>query len=432
MLLTSTVGNLLSPPLRLRRSRPRRLGHPRSQEKRGRGRVPTARGGRIPDVWNRGRGWRGGAARRSFGYLRAGVAAPVEPHWIRRPIRVGGQCGRCGPFFRILLHARGLIRRVLAFWSALSALRTSTGRIRLRCAGFSERTIRGGWSATRTFTARCRAAGGHMIAALGVFGVRMVRSQTYAEPPFAVLMRASLDLVANEPALPKTHTEHLLCLRLLAGIVAPHLVLLVEGSRRRHDAFAHYAPVFNKRGEGVHLSTVLVCCLPHALWFSEAVLLPLETAFDHPRQDAGHLGPQLLGQLRVLAITVESLCKRNQAYPVPNGIVGALYDGLVVSREPELELGPEVERLSEQVPGRYRVATGELLDLTLCEAPTLLHLGCRDKPRTFEGGHVVTDALIALHKERLSVGVGGVVTHHVPEQLCQGRLAVLTEAVEDR
>src|SRR5215208_2240092 len=113
----------------------------------------------------------------------------------------------------------------------------------------------------------------------------------YAEQTSAVLMRASFGLVAHESALPEPHTEHLLCLRLLAGIVAPHLVLLVEGSRRRHDAFAHYAPVFDKRGEGVHLSPVLVCCRPHALWFYEAVLLPLETAFDHPRQDAGHLGP---------------------------------------------------------------------------------------------------------------------------------------------
>src|SRR5215210_8868337 len=143
------------------------------------------------------------------------------------------------------------------------------------------------------------------------FGVWMVRSQAYAEPTFAVLMGASFDLVAGESALPKPHTEHLLCLRLLAGIVAPHLVLLVKRSRRRHDAFAHNAPIFNKRGEGVHLSTVLVRCLPHAFRFPESVLLPFEAAFDHPRQDAGELAAKLLGKLRILAITVESLCKRN-------------------------------------------------------------------------------------------------------------------------
>src|ERR687898_178889 len=283
----------------------------------------------------------------------------------------------------------------------------------------------------RTFTARCRAGGGHMIAALGVFGVRMVRSQTYAEPPFAVLMRASLDLVANEPALPKTHTEHLLCLRLLAGIVAPHLVLLVEGSRRRHDAFAHYAPVFNKRGEGVHLSTVLVCCLPHALWFSEAVLLPLETAFDHPRQDAGHLGPQLLGQLRVLAITVESLCKRNQADPVPDGVVGALYDGLVVGGQPQLELRLEVEVLSEQKACGHGVPAGELLNLGLGKSATLLNLCSRHKPGALQRCHVVADALVLLDQERFHVGITGVISEDLVQQLHECRLAILTEAVED-
>jgi hypothetical protein len=203
----------------------------------------------------------------------------------------------------------------------------------------------------------------------------MVRFQTYTEPTFAVLMRASFDLVAHESTLPEPHTEHLLRLRRLAGGVAPHLVLLVEGSCRRHDVFAHYAPVLYERGEGVHLSAVLLRRLPYAIRLSEAVLLPLETALDHPGQDASELAAQLLREPRILAITVESLCKRNQTEPVPDGIVGALYYGLVVGGEPQLERRPEAERLSEQEPSRHSVAAGELLDLGLGEPAALLHLG---------------------------------------------------------
>jgi hypothetical protein len=122
----------------------------------------------------------------------------------------------------------------------------------------------------------------------------MVRSQAYTGPTFAVLIRASFDLVANKPALSEAHAEHLLCLRLLAGIVAPHLILLVEGSRRSHEAFAHYTPVLNKCGQGVHLFAVLLGGVGHRLGFLQAVLLPLEAAFDHPREDAGELVPELI------------------------------------------------------------------------------------------------------------------------------------------
>jgi hypothetical protein len=87
-------------------------------------------------------------------------------------------------------------------------------------------------SAERTFIAHTGAGSRPIISLIRVFRVWIVRSQAYAEPAFAVFMRASFELVADESALPEPHPEHLLSFRLLSGIVAPHPVLLIERGRR--------------------------------------------------------------------------------------------------------------------------------------------------------------------------------------------------------
>src|SRR5215211_6267775 len=97
------------------------------------------------------------------------------------------------------------------------------------------------------------------------------------------------------------------------------------------------------------------------------MFLPFEAAFDHPGKDAGELVPEFVGQLEVRFGAVEALRKRDQADPIPDGIVGALDYGLVVRGEPQLELWLEVEILPEQEPSGHSIATGELLYLGLGE-----------------------------------------------------------------
>src|SRR5829696_4862844 len=161
------------------------------------------------------------------------------------------------------------------------------------------------------------------------------------------------------------------------------------------------------------------------------MFLPFEAAFDHPGEDAGEFVSEFVGQLGVRFGSVEALRKRDQADPVPNGIVGALDYGLVVGREPQLELWLEVEVLPEQESGGDGITAGELLDLRLGEPPSLLHLRSRYEPGALQSCYVVADALVLLDQESLDVGVAGIIAEDFVQQLHKRSLAVLAESVKD-
>ena len=96
------------------------------------------------------------------------------------------------------------------------------------------------------------------------------------------------------------------------------------------------------------------------------------------------LHAQLLQKLLVLLVLGNAHHEGNEADAVPNRLFRAPDDGLVVGRQPELELRFELEPLCAHEPRGDGVTPCYVLDERLREALSLLRLGGRHEPRAFE------------------------------------------------
>src|SRR5215218_11032531 len=144
-------------------------------------------------------------------------------------------------------------------------------------------------------------------------------------------------LIPHEAALCEAAAEPLLRLGALSVLLAPPPVCVVEGSSAHPNIRMHHAPLLNKGGEGVHLGTISLGCCPHLLGVAESVVLPSKTPAHDPRQHAGHLRPQHVGELVIGPPALETLRKANQPDPVPYSVVVPVDHRFIVGREPQLE-----------------------------------------------------------------------------------------------
>src|SRR5207244_10140773 len=155
-----------------------------------------------------------------------------------------------------------------------------------------------------------------------------------------------------EASLAECQTKRLLRHRALARLLAPLRVGGEEVPGRGPRVASHTAAVLDEVSEHVHRGAIAGGRLPHRLREAEAVALPRETPFHRPPEDARRLGLQLLDDVLVLLVVGDADGERDEADAVPDRLVGALDQGPVVCRQPELELWPELEPLSLHELGR--------------------------------------------------------------------------------
>src|SRR5439155_2935720 len=88
-----------------------------------------------------------------------------------------------------------------------------------------------------------------------------------------------------EAALSEGEAERVAADGLLAGLVRPGDVGLVQGARRRASLRAQTAPIADEAAEHVHVPAVGVRRGTHLLRGVKPDSLPLDPALDGPRQD---------------------------------------------------------------------------------------------------------------------------------------------------
>src|SRR4029434_5997589 len=105
--------------------------------------------------------------------------------------------------------------------------------------------------------------------------------------------------VLLETALCESQPEGPAADRLLAGLMRPGDVGLVEGASRRASLRGDGAAIADEAAQHVHMAAVGVCRGPDVFRWVQPDPLPLRAALDGPREDPGALLEELVGELGV-------------------------------------------------------------------------------------------------------------------------------------
>src|SRR5438552_15584404 len=166
----------------------------------------------------------------------------------------------------------------------------------------------------------------------------------------------------------KAHTERLVCDGVFSLPLAPLRVSGVEVAALRGRGGLHDAALLDEAAEYIHLLTVALGRLLDGARSAQPLLLPGETTFDGPAENAWQFVAELRQKLLVLLGFRDAHHEGDEADAVPNCLVGPPNDRLVVGCEPELALRLEVEPLGPHEACGDHVASRHVLDERLPEA----------------------------------------------------------------
>src|ERR1700693_519121 len=176
-------------------------------------------------------------------------------------------------------------------------------------------------------------------------------------------------LLLGETALLEVATEQAARHRLFALLLAPFPERFVERTGAGRGLITDAAAIGDECGNHVHLFAVLRGRFLDFVWRSQAIGLPLQAPDDSPGENPGQLGCEHLLEVVRNALGLRDRdVERDQVDPAPDCLLLAADHGLVVSREPDLELRVEVEEMAPQETRRDLVAAGQEFDLGLGHA----------------------------------------------------------------
>src|ERR1700731_4178199 len=94
----------------------------------------------------------------------------------------------------------------------------------------------------------------------------------------------------------------------------------------------------------------------NTVWRSKPLLLPFQTSFDSPIEDAGCFGPQASNDVAVAAVLRDLNGERDQFESSPDAFIGSVSRGTVVSVEPKLIRRNKVNWLAVEFSRIHHVA----------------------------------------------------------------------------
>jgi hypothetical protein len=97
-----------------------------------------------------------------------------------------------------------------------------------------------------------------------------------------------------------------------------------------------HAAVGEKLSHNIHLSLISFGGLDYLLGLCQPPTLPLLTALHRPREDAWQFRRELLQELRIFLLVVDSDSEGNQANAAADRIIPPPNDGLVIGDQPNL------------------------------------------------------------------------------------------------
>ncbi len=234
-----------------------------------------------------------------------------------------------------------------------------------------------------------------------------------------------------ETALFESHAEDARTHRTLVVHFAPFRVGEVEVGGFGASIGIQEASVGEESAEDVHVAAIGIGGAGDLGRVGKTFLLPFEAAGGEPVQDSAGLGPEFLGQVFVLSLIWYCDVEGYQGEAPPEGMVGAVDDGQVVTAHEYLMGRLELEVVFMHASSGQSVAAGKLLHCSFGEGFAEFDFGCYGEPASFEIGdggrmHAAAGGEEDIGWERSRVGA-----HNMHKGFEEGGFAVSAGTVEE-
>ncbi|TWN71658.1 hypothetical protein CHCC14427_3711 [Bacillus paralicheniformis] len=207
--------------------------------------------------------------------------------------------------------------------------------------------------------------------------------------------------------------------------ITPIFVFLVEFlcfdfcSRMNDTLFS------KKRGENVHILPVAFCRLPDCFRFSQAFLLPLQTAFNSPAEDSRHFRGQFLRQLLIYFFFWNRDSKRDQPDSSPNPLIAAFNNRFMVRGKEDFKFRCKLKVFLAQKTRRHLFTPGDLLHQRFRQLLPLFTLDGRHKPGAVQTGNIIVyGTIIFLLNEGVTVCLPPIVPEQVLNRIDKSRFTI--------